>query len=244
MATPLFNNEILKLRRRLGDIFTADGTEITSANIESVDGSIFSKSELADAYNDAVRLFIDYVIRMYPKSAWYNYIPGYIILAINVALVNGKLDFSGILPTPYKIIDVRKYNSGTYTPSDLMTEIAPGEYFSIASGLVKTRQPSANNLFWTVLSESSPSGSITNLHILGGANAVDLIYIQRHENISYGGSKDINGISSTGLDTVLLFAEKNARRYRIEEVGGIPESELKNKLEFDLRTKDLEMKGE
>lgn len=237
MATPIFNAEVLKLRRRLGDIFTANGTEITSVNIASVDGSIFSRSEIADAYNDAVRSFIDYVIRMYPKSTWHNYIPGYIVLVSNETLTNGKLNLSGLPAKVYKLIDVRRHNDGTYTPLDLAVEISPDEYFSVASGLVKTRQPSNNNLFWTVLTQYESANIAVYLYMLGGASAVDLIYIRRHENINYDGNYDIDGISNVGLDSVMLFAERIARRYRTEEVGDLAEVELKNKLEFDLKTK-------
>jgi len=234
MATPLFNAEIVKLRRRLGDLFATDGTEITTANVESADGSIFKRLELVDIYNDAVRKQIDYVLSVFPKERWYEYIPGYIFLKTNVSLTSNKYTLSTADPKIYRVIDVRKYTAGTPAPNELAVEINPAEYFPVSNGLVKTRLPSATSFFWTVMAEGTAASHIKSLYLLGTISAVDILYVRQHDDISHGGSVDMDGISTVGLAHIQLLAESIARKYKTEEITDLPEIELKNKTEFDL----------
>lgn len=155
MATPLLDKEILKLRRRLGDIFNEDGTDITASNIYlSTSGTTFPQLELIDIYNDAIRSFMVYATKMFPKDVWYEYLPGYVTYLQNQAVTGGKLLLSAINPTVFQLIDISRY-AATPVPSDLSVQIGPSEFLSVRNGLVKTRKPDTTHIFHAVMADGS-----------------------------------------------------------------------------------------
>ena len=155
MATPLLNNEILKLRRRLGDVFNEDGSDITSSNVYlSTSGTTFPQLELIDIYNDAIKSFMAYLTKMFPKSTWWEYLPGYIVYLQNQTVTSGKLLLSAITPTLFQLMDIARY-AATPIPADVSNYISPEQWMEVRNGFVKTRKPDTSHIFHTVMADGS-----------------------------------------------------------------------------------------
>jgi hypothetical protein len=155
MATPLLDNEILKLRRRLGDIFNEDGTAITTSNVYlSTSGTTFPQLELIDIYNDSIKSFMVYLTKTFPKEQWWEFLPGYIVHLQNQAVTTGKLLLSAVTPTLFQLIDVARY-AASPIPADLSVSIGSHEYMPVRNGLVKTRKPDTTHIFHTVMADGS-----------------------------------------------------------------------------------------
>ncbi len=155
MATPLLDKEILRLRRRLGDIYNEDGTEITASNVYlSTSGVTFPQLELIDIYNDAIRSFLMYMSVMFPSKQWFYYVPGYIVFLPNQAVTSGKLLLSAISPTVFRLMDVSRY-AATPVPEDLSVPIDPSEWMAMRNGLTKTRKPDTDHIFHSVMADGT-----------------------------------------------------------------------------------------
>jgi hypothetical protein len=156
MSTPLLDNEILKLRRRLGDIFNEDGTAITTSNVYlSTSGTTFPQLELIDIYNDAIRSFMVYLTKAFPTHKWWEYLPGYIVFLQNQTVTSGKLLLSAITPTLFQLMDMAKYSAGTPVPAELSNYISADQWLATKNGLIKTRKPDATHIFYTVMADGS-----------------------------------------------------------------------------------------
>lgn len=82
MATPNLDKELLRLRRRIGDIYTTAGAAFTavpgSTNL-NLDGPGITSAELVDIYNQSVREFLTLMVAAVPSKNWSKMVPGYII---------------------------------------------------------------------------------------------------------------------------------------------------------------------
>ena len=228
MATPIFDAEIMKLRRRLGDIYHTDGTEITTSNVGTASiGTVYKRDELVDIYNDAVRLFIDYVVRNIPKIEWNNYIHGYIFLKESVAVSSGVLT-APTDPPLYTVMDMMLHAS----PNTLFIEVKPDQWLAFKSGFVKTRKYG-----YVVMSSGSTwAGQSRNIYTTA-TGAVDLVYITNHTNVTHAGSVDLIGLSNTALQRILVMAEIAARRYRSIDESDEPMGQLQMQTQLDNQPK-------
>jgi hypothetical protein len=152
--TPLLDAQILRLRRRIGDIYNEDGTDIDSSNVySSTSGTTWKQQELLDIYNDSIKSFMIYMTKTFDKSKWWENMPGYVVTNENQAVTTGKMLMSNLSPTVFQLMDIKKYN--TTLPSDLSTFVAPDEWFPMKNGLVKTRKPDTTHIFHTVMGDAT-----------------------------------------------------------------------------------------
>lgn len=101
--TPILDQEILKLRRQLGDIYDESGSEIVLdtagaggiyiGNAALV--STFKRDELLDCYNTACVRFLEYMVQFKKKDQWHKYAKGYIVTKSNIPLLasGGTISF-------------------------------------------------------------------------------------------------------------------------------------------------------
>lgn len=209
MATPIFDMEIVKLRRRLGDVYNDDGSLISTANVGSSPevGEAFKRDELVDIYNGAVRLFLDYITAVIERKRWYEFIPGYIRHQSDIPVTEGKVDVSLIDPPLLAIQDLREYGEkadlSRYLPVDST------EFFS-SQALRKSK-------FYCMISDE------INIH--PHADKIELIYVKEHQNVSHG-DVDLPRLNGGALERILLFAERSARGHKNPDVSELPESQI------------------
>ena len=101
--TPILDQEILKLRRQLGDIYDESGAEMVldtagAGGIYLGNASListFKRDELLDCYNIACVRFLEYMVSFKKKEQWHKYAKGYIIAKSNIALLSsgGTISF-------------------------------------------------------------------------------------------------------------------------------------------------------
>lgn len=226
MATPIFDSAIMALRRRVGDIYAVDGTEITTANVGTTGiGTTYKRDELVDIYNDAVRVFLDYVIRTIPKIDWNDYIHGYIFLAEAVTATSGVLD-SPTDPPLYTVMDMMLHDA----PNTLFIEVKPDQWFAFKTGLTKVRKNG-----YVVLSTGATWADSVREILLSPSDteSVDLIYIANHNDVIHGADTDLIGLSNTALQRILVIAEMLTRRYRSVDAVDEPLSQFQFTSQLD-----------
>lgn len=243
-TTPVFDSEILRLRRRLGDIFNDDGSELTSTTdttspswvgFSSTTGGAWKRDELVDIYNRSVWSFLDYITSVMPSSRWYEFVNGYIFYKSGITISSGKIDLSTLDPVPYRVIDVAINLSPS--PSNQMIEIPPSEYLSSLNGFVKTKKPIANNvMLYTVMSDGTLSSNSQSIFILPNnqTGTVNLVYLRRHTNLVHNGSLDMFGVSSSALQRILVFAEIEAKKSKYLDSQNIASQILQTQSQLDI----------
>lgn len=230
--TPLLDAQIARLRRRLGDTFNEDGTLITGDLLyDAASGTTFLQQELLDIYNDSIRSFMVYMTKAFPKSEWFEYMPGYININSNKTVSTGKMLMSILSPTAFQLVDVKRYSANP-VPSDLSVSVAPEDWFSVSAGLVKTRKPDNTHIFHTVLGDA---GTSTLFVLPTTVSSVDVIYLKDHTDFVQNGATpgDISGISQDALRRILMFAEVEARKWKSTEAADVPESQLQTMMQLD-----------
>ena len=210
MATPNFNKELLKLRRRLGDIFTEDYTEITVANVGSLDGNVWRANNLIDIYNDAVRDFLDYVVTSVPKDSWYAYLPGYIRHWAQDITPGGQYNFSqGLVDpvdgtvVPVLFVVSLYYTKDTDHPQEFVY-ISPDEYLPTKFNKFPKRRPSEDSLFYTVINYGIyPIPEVAY-------DPCEIVFIKQHTDVVADSNTDLWGFPGEALRKVLDYAEAEA----------------------------------
>lgn len=220
MATPIFNSEIVKLRRRLGDVYNDDDSLITTVNVgDSPDiGGAYKRDELEDIYNDAVRSFIDYVTTMLEPDLWHEFLPGYVTTKI-IPSASSPLSLSSIDPRPFKIqsviipsLSAKNVREYVFTP--------PGKYYSYVRSF-----HDKGERFYTVADDA--------LILSEDGLTIWLAYVKEHTNVLHG-EDDLPQISGAGLKRILLYAEREARAHKNPDMSDLPEAKLRMQQESDL----------
>ena len=233
-VTPLLDAQLLRLRRRLGDIYNEDGTAIDATNVyTSTTGTTWKQQELLDIYNDSIRSFMIYMIKMFPKEKWWEFMPGYVYDLENQTTTTGKLDLTTLSPTAFQLIDVK--NHGTDIVSELANFIPPQDWFDIRAGLVKTRKPDSTHIFYTIMGDGANSGKSTLFSLPTSLTKVDLIYLKDHTDYVQNNASpgELNGLAQDTLRRVLIFAEQEARRWKSTEAADIPEAQMQSMMAMD-----------
>jgi hypothetical protein len=218
LATPIFDQQIIRLRRRLGDIYNEARVEITIASIATLDGEVWSRAELVDIYNMAVHSFMDYMVSKFKKSEWYEYMPGYIRINPDIAVVSNVVDLTALTPPFFAVLDMRIHNSTAL--EDTGVEVSPDDFFSsrVADNTVRDK-----SLQYTVLAGGT---SDLELHLASASTiaSIDLIYLKTHEYINHADASDLPRITEIAKDRILLLAEMEARKHKQEDISDIPEA--------------------
>jgi hypothetical protein len=235
--TPLLDAQIARLRRRLGDTFNEDGTLITGDLLyTSTSGTTFLQQELLDIYNDAIRSFMMYMVAVFPTEVWYEFLPGYILVATNKTVSSGKMAMSVLSPTAFELIDVSKYSATTHLPTDLSVRSTPNEWFSIRNGLNKTRKADVTHIFHIVMGDVDVAGVPSTLFVLPTTiTAIDVVYLKDHTDFVQNNATpgDLAGISQDALRRILIFAESEARRWKSNESADVPDLQLQTMMQQD-----------
>jgi hypothetical protein len=231
-ATPLLDGQILRLRRRIGDMFNEDGSLIDTTNVyASTSGVTWKQQELLDIYNDSIRQFMIYLVKRFSRAQWWEFLPGYVYNNEGVGLAGGKLDLSTLTPSAFQLIDCK--NHGTDLVTELGTFIPPNEWFDVRTGFVKTRKPDATHIFYTVMADDKVDGHSTLFLLPSNLTSIDLIYLKDHTDFVQNSASDLNGISQDGLRRVLMYAEAEARRYKSTEAAAVSEANVKMMMDMD-----------
>lgn len=250
MATPILDGEIIKLRRRLGDLYdesgnlivndtTPAGGEIYLGNAALV--STWRADELLDCYNDAIRMYLDYVTTILDKQIWHQYIPGYIRFEVktstSVSFNSIPYDYialGNLSPKLYKFLDIRD-PAATDKSMGLGVFVSPAKFFMTHSESLSTR----SNQLTCCLFELSTEANSPHLVIQNKAGTnFHLLYVKAHTDLVHDSATDLSGITSEGLKRVLLMAEEIAQRYRSQEERTVAKSEMKTLMEIDASKKD------
>lgn len=210
MPTPNFNSELLKLRRRLGDVRTEDGVDITVTDIGTLDGNIWRAGELSDIYNDAVRDYLDFVVTSIPKEVWYSYIPGFIRHA-NPTTNDGYIGYSTIIPSPFFFLSI--FNTEHENFPLQFSYIPPDEYTLTRLGKFPHRRPSEDELYYTVFTVTGAEISVVLIPATAYTH-IEMVYIRNHSNIVADGATDLEGITESGLRKIIDFAEAEAYKQK------------------------------
>lgn len=245
--TPILDKELVKLRRKLGDIYDSSGNAIVydtppgAGNIYVGDVALISTwnaGELLDCYNDAIRIFIDYCLKFLSPKAMAEYLVGYLIILPNqtaTSVVIGSVtyyyvDIDALTPKLYRLISSKDTNDTKET--SLGAYVPPEEFFG--SRIYRSRD---SQLLWT---QTYVAGAVNKNSILflnlDSDYKVDLMYVKQHTDLVHNNASpgDLSGISSHGLRRVSLIAETIAQRYRSVEVRDIADSELNQIMQTDM----------
>jgi len=237
--TPILDKELVKLRRRLGDIYDSSGTLIqfdtnpVPSGIWVGDAALMSTwtaAELLDCYNDAIRIFVDYCLKFLSIKSVGEFIPGYLVFSPNVQATKVTIntvdywyvDIDNLTPKMYRIISAKDANDTRET--SLGAYIPPEEFF--ASRIYRSRD---NQLLYThgFIGSTVNKNCVIMLNLDSGED-VDLYYVKQHtdyvENNASPG--DVSGITTAALRRIILIAEVIAQRYRSMETRDIADSEL------------------
>lgn len=239
MTTTILDTEILRLRRRLGDLFNEDGTEITLTadasfvGYSTATGARYKRDELLDIYHDSVGIFIGYCLSALPYKVAARLIPGYFVRLINQTATGGKLVLSALTPPAYKVVDVRKYNG--VTANDISYEISPDQLMSAENGRLVNHLPSATNIRHCVMGDSAAAYVQTLFMFPTSVTAIDLIYVRQHPYLVHTGAADLVGITSEGLRRIQIIAEAEARRYKSQDIKELPELLLGDMFKYDMK---------
>lgn len=244
MATPNLNTEIVKLRRRLGDLYDANGNKIVvsttpgTGEIYAGDATLVSTwnaDELLDCYNDAIRSYLEYLIGFIDPIHWGDYIPGYIkfvqvtatTLTVGSGLTYDFIDASNPGSSLKKIlypISIMGANDTVRAENQIGVRVAPDVIFERKYNVGNTQ------LFYTWA-----EGGIVMMNLNGtSSKKVDIAYMAQHDDLTYNGSTDLAGLSSSGLKRVLIIAEIYAQRYRSQDVRDLPDAALKDAMQSDI----------
>lgn len=224
----VFTDELMKLRRRIGDLYAEDATEITTSNVLSVNGTQFKYQELIDTYNEAVNSYLGYMTVAKNKRQWSSLAPGYVVLAQNKGTNPvSKINLDALTPIPFRIIDVMKY-TGT-TADDVFNEIEPSNWFASISKIDSVRY---NQLKYTIMHDGTNWSLFVHPTLTG---TVDIIYLKRHTDLTTSITTEYNNVfSPIALQSILIFAEIEAKRSRGTSVQDSPEMRLKTMTELDI----------
>lgn len=227
MATPVLENELYKLRLRLGDIHKLDGEEFTaspSSLIES--GHEWSAGQLVYVYNASVVRYIQYILDNQPDKIS-NLIPGYIVEdSLGLSSLEGNaVQKSRFNPEVFKVINfVVKHEHALYNIKKRIIEYVPSSrWFSVTAGETESADPSIGvtdlpRCYWTELS-THIQGSLTNCfvfypHDIFQDRELLTLYVKTHKYVSVGDNEDLPAMSQYALERILDFAELMAVRFR------------------------------
>lgn len=234
--TPILDQEILRIRRALGDLFSETGAELvldTASSATYVGGSGFvatwTAAELLDIYNSACIRYIEYVTKMLDKKLWEKYIRGYVVRKSAATLTSGVVNLDALSPLLWMVID-----TALASPTSLAhigVEISPSEYYAHKSGAVKTR---TGQLLFAFMNDGT-NNTIQYLNY-GAATTIDILYIKMHTNFIHDSSvtKDVTVFTPAGLERIRLIAVKMAQAYKSSDVRDLPQVEERTEIELDL----------
>ena len=228
MATPNLDNELLKLRRRIGDVYTDEGDLFTlspSSNLDK-DGSAVSSAELVDIYNTAIRNFIRMMVNAVPKNRWSYILPGYVIIKPNVSPLTDiqqteiqadYIDFTSI-DNSGNILEIIQLHAISGTPHSTKKGHNIGVYFppnNIYDVIINSNDVMAKQTMYTIINTSVDSQYERRIMIVPKSenpeNALySVVYLKGHNDFVRGSGTDLSysDIPLNTLDLILLFAEK------------------------------------
>lgn len=223
----VFADELIKLRRRIGDLYTDAGVEIDSTSVRTTDGTLLKSGELIDCYNNAVNNYLGYLVTTKLKKEWSQYAPGYIVIVNGVTVSANKVNLDGLATIPFRIVNVMK--SGGTTIDDIFVEISPDMYFDAKVGTTKS-QAKANK--YTLMHDGTNWSMFT---VTPSAVAtVDIVYLKRHANLTSATNAEFdNKFSQSALQSILLFGEMEAKRAISQDIKDSPEARLNSMVQAD-----------
>ena len=246
MATPILDSRILKLRRKLGDLYDADGNEYVAepaggtgkiyVGSASAIKSTWTSAELLDIFNDSIHQFLDYCFKFVPTEKFGLYIPGYIragrrALTAVTSVLDGNyhyLDFNGATPNIMYLISMKCIRTAKPYGKQHGIEIPPDQFLEKFG---EFNSSYAGQLMWSTLIHIDGEG----ISVVNALNtAVDVVYIKKHVNLVHNSATDIAGITEQGLMRIQTLAEVLAQRYRSQEVKDLPDIEKKEIIESDI----------
>lgn len=248
MATPILDAAILKLRRKLGDIYDELGKEIVASTSPSGTQiyvgdpslrSTWTSAELLDIYNDSVSEFIAYCIKYIPKDKLADFIPGYIRYATvtRSALSIGGVSASllatdSIVPPVEHVLDLK--DSGWITsqsPLRLGVQVPPDKFFA---SVVNLSTATTGQLIYSPIltNPASYDRQLIALNVVG--SSVEIVYVAKYTPLAYNGAADIGGFTNIAMKRIQILAEVYAQRYRSQEVRDLSDIEKKEMIETDV----------
>lgn len=258
MATPILNGEILKLRRKLGDIYDSSGNLVVDNSGSPPAGQIhvgnaslvstWTAAELLDCYNDAVRYFIDYLARLMPEEI-INYAPAFLVNQSFVpsasSTIQGKTIYYKNLADitalpPARILSIAVEVSGLSDEQELARYCPINEVFATATKVVKTRS-TGKQLEWSMWYDHGLGMTIIAILNAGSApSGGNILYVKRHTSYTYDhASIDATEFTDMGLKRVLLLAESLAQRYRSTEVRDLSDAEIQQATQLDVLSQQI-----
>jgi len=237
--TPKLDEEILKLRRKLGDIYDESGNQIvldTSPGAGQIYVgnpaliSTFKSSELLDCYNSACVRFLDYLESVLPKKSWEKYIRVKYAREIVITNIDGEraIFLTDVSPSIWRIQDLAIDADGD---SSLGVEISPSEYFSHKKGFVKTR---STQLLYTLMSGVDDDNDGIFLLNSGTTITASFTYFAQHTDFIHNSDGDVTIYTPQTLERIRVIAEGLAQRYRSVETRDLPEVDERSLIQQDL----------
>lgn len=235
MATPNLDQELLRLRIRIGDTYTSAGAAFVvspSSNL-NLDGSAVTSQELVDIWNFAVREFIKLMAGSIPKARWGFIMPGYVITVPQIvpettlaatALSADFIKMANIKSgeTVYDIIQImavagtplyqkKGHNIGVYYPPTLLYEVTSDD------NKVYDDQTMFTVVNTLVTGTDYSSTLVITPKSATPANAKYAVtFLKDHKDIVQGSATDLSlsDIPKATLDIILNIAEREyiARR--------------------------------
>ncbi len=189
MSTPLLNLQLMKFRRRVGDVRTEGNVEITESTVGTSDGNIVKAPDLIDIYNAAINLFISDTVANKKPETWYLYFPGYLRYVASLAIVAGRLGLDVLNPAVHAVMGLFDSQG-----SQQFGYIAPNEYMQTLANKFPNRHPSESELYFTVLADSSGYAILTAPQ--SSFASVQIVYVRKHVDLIVDNAGGIGTLAS------------------------------------------------
>ena len=178
-VTPKLDDQVLKLRRLLGDINNEDGTEIDASNVySSTSGVTWKQPDLLDIYNDAIRQFMVYLVQNFPTEKWWEYLPSFVVLSSGVSVSTGAIALSGLTPSSFQLMDLRVTPTSEFVSTisdasgsqDTGGTLADGQYYYVVSPINANNEGTkSNEVHITVVAGSNNAMNVLHWSAMAGA---------------------------------------------------------------------------
>jgi hypothetical protein len=246
-SSPNFDAELLKLRRKIGDINCKDDGELfvldsTPESNLGEDGYAITSAELIDIWNYAAKELLKNIVGRTPQTRWSEYFPGYIISLREISSVSlaGDEYQADIIPLnslhatyqPYRIIDIMAGNSTQYYGQEgknLGKYIPPEMFFKVLNNFNSIYRAQVIYTIMTVMAEGELKSSILILPKSDTVGLYDITFLRRHlyqtrnSDINVDGSgMPVEIISDNSLELINILAEReymNRRQFESTQIN-------------------------
>jgi len=241
MATPNLDKELLRLRIRIGDIYTTGGSLFTTSTSNlNLDGPAITSAELVEIYNQSVREFIRLMTATIPKQRWGYLLPGYIIAVPSIgceeidAGTNFAADFIDLTKvktseTVHSIIELRAvaetplvnqigFNIGVYYSPNLFQEI-------ISQSNEVFKKQTMFTILNTLVHETYINAIAVSPKSVDYSKAkYSIVFLKNHVDLVQSTGTDLNAssvnIPPSTLDLIINLAEREyISRRQFDEFG-------------------------